>query len=114
MRYTLIDWVPAGNGHARPEQRGDAVASESSPICFRVPADERSLLEVVARHQGQTLSAFVRDAVIRVAQGLVDEYGAEAIFKTFETTETQRAEEARARVTEFRTRLLSQYRGSAG
>ena len=90
------------------------MASESSPICFRVPPDERFLLEVVARHQGQTLSAFVRDAVIRVAQGLVDEYGAEAIFKTFETTETQRAEETRARVNEFRTRLLSQYRGSSG
>ena len=56
------------------------------------------------------LSAFVRDAAIRVAQGLIDEYGAEAIFKTFETTETQRAEETRARVNEFRSRLLSQYR----
>jgi uncharacterized protein (DUF1778 family) len=74
------------------------MASESSPICFRVPADERSLLEVVARHQGQTLSAFVRDAVTRVAQGLIDEYGAEAVFKTFETSETRRAEETSARV----------------
>ncbi|HET9254791.1 MAG TPA: DUF1778 domain-containing protein [Pseudonocardiaceae bacterium] len=89
------------------------MATESSPICFRVPADERSLLEVVARHQGQTLSAFVRDAVVRVAQGLIEEYGAEAVFKTFETTETQRAEEARARVDEFRARLLSQHRGSS-
>lgn len=89
------------------------MASESSPICFRVPADERSLLEVVARHQGQTLSAFVRDAVIRVAQGLIDEYGAETVFKTFETTEARRAEETKARVDEFRTRLLSQHRGAS-
>ena len=61
------------------------------------------------------LSAFVRDAAIRVAQGVIDEYGAEAIFKTFETTETQtqRAEETRARVNEFRSRLLSQYGGSS-
>jgi Protein of unknown function (DUF1778) len=84
------------------------VASESSPICFRVPADERSLLEVVARHQGQTLSAFVRNAVIRVAQGLIDEYGVEAVFKKFETIEAQRAEEVSARVDEFRARLLPQ------
>jgi len=89
------------------------MASKSSPICCRVPADERSLLEVVARHQGQTLSAFVRDAVTRVAQGLIDEYGAEAVFKTFETSETRRAEETRARVNEFRDRLLSQHRGSS-
>jgi hypothetical protein len=84
------------------------VASGSSPICFRVPADERSLLEVVARHQGQTLSAFVRNSVIRVAQGLIDEYGVEAVFKKFETVEAQRAEEVSARVDEFRERLLPQ------
>jgi len=89
------------------------MASDSSPICFRVPADERSLLEVVARHQGQTLSAFVRDAVTRVAQGLIEEYGAEAVFKTFETSEAQRAEETRARVNDFRARLLSHHRGSS-
>jgi hypothetical protein len=84
------------------------VASESSPICFRVPADERSLLEVVARYQGQTLSAFVRNSVIRVAQGLIDEYGVEAVFKKFETIEARRAEEVSARVDEFRARLLPQ------
>jgi hypothetical protein len=84
------------------------VASESSPICFRVPADERSLLEVVARHQGQTLSAFVRNAVIRVAHGLIDEYGVETVFQKFETTEARRAEEVSARVDEFRARLLPQ------
>jgi hypothetical protein len=85
------------------------VASESSPICFRVPADERSLLEVVARHQGQTLSAFVRNAVTGVARGLIDEYGVEAVFKEFETIEARRAEEVSARVDEFRARLLPQH-----
>ena len=88
------------------------MASECSPICFRVPADERSLLEVVARHQGQTLSAFVRDAVTRVAHGLIDEHGVEAVFKRFETIEARRAEEVSARVDEFRARLLpQQHRG---
>ncbi|MBV8542142.1 MAG: DUF1778 domain-containing protein [Pseudonocardiales bacterium] len=84
------------------------MAGESSPICFRVPADERSLLEVVARYQGQTLSAFVRNSVLRVAQGLIDEYGVETVFKKFETIEAQRAEEVSARVDEFRARLLPQ------
>jgi hypothetical protein len=64
---------------------------------------------VVARHQGQTLSGFVRNAVIRVAQGLIDEYGVEAIFENFETLEARRAEEVSARVNEFRARLLPQH-----
>lgn len=84
------------------------MTSESSPICFRVPADERSLLEVVARYQGQTLSAFVRNSVIGVARGLIDEYGVEAVFKKFENIEARRAEEVSARVDEFRARLLPQ------
>jgi hypothetical protein len=75
---------------------------------FRLAAASWFALHRGCRH------LIVRDAVIRVAQGLVDEYGAEAIFKTFETTETQRAEETKAGVSECRTRLLSQYRGSSG
>lgn len=91
------------------------MASDSTPICFRVPADERTLLEVVAQYQGQTVSAFVRNAVVRVAQGIIDEQGAETIFKTFETIEARRAEEVNARVEQFRERLLPhQHRGSSG
>lgn len=91
------------------------MASDSAPICFRVPADERSLLEVVAQYQGQTLSAFVRNAVVRVARGIVDEHGVEAIFQKFESLEARRAEEVSARVEEFRERLLPQsHRGSSG
>jgi hypothetical protein len=90
------------------------MASESSPICFRVPADERSLLEVVAQHQGQTLSAFVRNAVIRVSQGIIEQYGVDAVFKKFETIEARRAEEVSKRVDEFRALLLpQQHRGSS-
>ncbi|MGH4026820.1 MAG: DUF1778 domain-containing protein [Pseudonocardiaceae bacterium] len=89
------------------------MANESSPICFRLSAEDRSLLEVVAQHQGQTLSAFVRNAVVRVAQGIVDKYGAEAVFKKFETSEIQRAEEVAARIDEFRERLLSQHHRGA-
>lgn len=89
------------------------MANESSPLCFRVSAEERSLLEVVAQYQGQTLSAFVRDAVTRVARGIIDKYGVEAVFREFETGETRRAEEVAARIDEFRERLLHQsHRGS--
>lgn len=91
------------------------MANESSPICFRVPTDERRLLEVVAQYQGQTLSAFVRNAVIRVAQGIVDKYGAEAVFKKFESLEAQRAAEVTTRINEIREHMLPrQHRGSPG
>lgn len=89
------------------------MAGESSPICFRVPADERSLLEVVAQYQGQTLSAFVRAAVIDSARKIVDTHGVEEVFRKFETAETQRAEEVAARINEVREQLLpNQHRGS--
>lgn len=88
------------------------MVNDASPICFRVPTNERWLLEVVAKHQGQTLSAFVRNAVIRVAQGIVDKYGAEAVFKKFETLEAGLAAEATAKIDEIREQLLPQHRKS--
>ena len=84
------------------------MVNEASPICFRVPTDERWLLEVVAKYQGQTLSAFVRNSVIRVAQGIVDKYGAEAVFKKYETLEAGRVAETTARINEIREQLLPQ------
>jgi hypothetical protein len=89
------------------------MANESSPICLRVPLDERRLLEVVAQYQGQTLSAFIRNAAVRVAQGIVDQQGAEAVFKKFETLETRKAAEVTERINEIRDHLLpQQHRGS--
>jgi hypothetical protein len=61
---------------------------------------------VVAQFQGLTLSAFARDAVISVAQGIVDEYGADAVFRKFESLETQRAAEMNARLEGIREQLL--------
>jgi hypothetical protein len=90
------------------------MATESSPICFRVPANERSLLEVVAQFQEQTLSAFARDAVIRFAQDIVDRHGAETVFKKFETLEAQRAAELNAKLEGIREQLLQQDRAQQG
>ena len=83
------------------------MANESSPVCFRVRSKERALLEVVAQFQGQTLSAFARDAVIRVAQSIVKAHGADTVFRTFETLETQRAAEVTARLEGIREQLFA-------
>ena len=72
--------------------------SESSPICFRVPADERALLEVVARYLGETLSSFVRNTVTLEAQRIIEVDGVDAVFGKFETLEAQRAQEVSAKM----------------
>jgi len=89
------------------------MANESSPVCFRIPSKERALLEVVAQFQGQTLSAFARDAVIRVAQGIVETHGADTVFRKFETLETRRAAELTARLEGIREQLFANPREEA-
>lgn len=57
------------------------MAYDASPICFRVPAEERSLLEAVASYQGETLSAFVRSTVIDTARRILQREGAETVLR---------------------------------
>lgn len=74
------------------------MASDVSPICFRVTADERNLLDAVAYYQGETLSAFVRNAVIDFAREVLDKEGREAVLATFKDVEARRASKAAERL----------------
>lgn len=67
------------------------MANEPSPICFRVTGVERNLLDAVAYHQGESLSAFVRNAVIAAAQGVLETEGREAVLRRFEEVEARRS-----------------------
>ena len=46
-----------------------------SVITFRVTPQERTVLDMVASRQGETLSAFVRFSALAVAQGIIDDEG---------------------------------------
>lgn len=48
---------------------------DSTPICFRVSDDDRVKLEAAASFVGQTLSAFIRDAAVRLAEAVMTDGG---------------------------------------
>jgi uncharacterized protein (DUF1778 family) len=54
---------------------------DSSPLCFRINADDRRLLEAVAAFGEQSVSEFVREAALRTAQTIVDKQGADTILR---------------------------------
>lgn len=56
-------------------------AADSSPATFRVSPEERYLLEAVAHYNGQTLSAFVRDAALDLARYVVKDVGIESVLE---------------------------------
>jgi uncharacterized protein (DUF1778 family) len=70
------------------------MSSEASPICFRVTGAERTLLEAVAFHEGENLSAFVRQAVNERASRILEDHGRE---KLLTDVAHRKVEEARER-----------------
>ncbi|GAA4931829.1 uncharacterized protein DUF1778 [Actinomycetospora succinea] len=56
-------------------------AADTSPATFRVSPQERYLLEAVAHYTGKTMSAFVREAALGVARGVVRDVGSETVLE---------------------------------
>lgn len=52
-----------------------AAEAPAGPLCFRVSARERALLELLAESRGQTLSALARDLLMDTAAELVRQLG---------------------------------------
>jgi uncharacterized protein (DUF1778 family) len=69
----------------------------TSPVCFRVPPDERLLLEAVASFQGQSLSGFVRKCVVAVARGIIAQEGSDSVIRNFRHSKAQQADRAAER-----------------
>jgi len=74
------------------------MASESSTICFRVPVEERNLLEAVAHYSDLSLSAFARSNLMAAARSIILEVGPEAIMEKDKQFEQQRASQATDRL----------------
>jgi uncharacterized protein (DUF1778 family) len=62
---------------------------DSSFVTFRLPAEERDLLEAVAHYSGETLASFVRFTALAVAHEILREVGPEAVTKGHENFEAQ-------------------------
>jgi len=70
------------------------MANDSSTICFRVPIEERDLLEAVAHYSDQTLSSFARTNLLAAAHGILLEVGPDAVMKKDREFEQQRIRDA--------------------
>lgn len=81
------------------------MASDSSPICFRLTAAERTLLQAVADYQGETLSAFVRNCAVAIARRIVEREGADVVLQRSKDVEHQRARRADERFKHFEEQL---------
>lgn len=57
------------------------MAESPAPTTFRLAPDERALLEAVAHANGQTLSAYVREAALAAARGYLAQEGVEKVLE---------------------------------
>jgi uncharacterized protein (DUF1778 family) len=71
---------------------------DSSIVTFRLPAEERNLLEAVAHYSGETLSSFVRFTALAAAREILREVGPEAVRQGDENFEAQRHSKANRRL----------------
>jgi len=62
--------------HTGPEEGLNPMAEATAgPVCFRISAGERGLLELLAEARGVTLSSLVRDLTMDMARALVEKAG---------------------------------------
>lgn len=68
---------------ARAAKKPDRSDERTSVITLRVTAAERSMLQAVADHQEESLSAFVRNSAIDVALAIVADVGPEELERRY-------------------------------
>ncbi len=71
---------------------------DSSIVTFRLPIEERNLLEAVAHYSGETLSSFVRFTALAAAREILRQAGPEAVVQGDENFEAQRNSKAKRRL----------------
>jgi len=51
------------------------------PVSFRLPADDRRLVELIAAYQGQSVSDFVRRVVVEAAREMLEREGPDKVLQ---------------------------------
>ncbi len=67
----------------------------STPLCFRLTAQDRRLVETVAAYRGQTLSDYVREIVLEHSAATVRAEGQDKILRALEESNSRLTEEKR-------------------
>lgn len=65
----------------------------STPLCFRLSAEDKRLVETVAAYRSQTVSDYVRELVLERSEEIVQSEGSDKILKTLEESNTRLTEE---------------------
>jgi uncharacterized protein (DUF1778 family) len=66
------------------------MAKDTSPVCFRLAPDQRRMVEVVAAFSNQTVSDFIRDAVVTAAAAILNENGVDKIMQSLHEENEQK------------------------
>jgi uncharacterized protein (DUF1778 family) len=81
--------VASGSADREGKRVGD-MAKDTSPVCFRLPPDERRMLEAVAAYAGQSVSDFIRRTVVAGAVSILDENGIDKIMQALDEQNEQK------------------------
>lgn len=65
----------------------------STPLCFRLSADDRRLVETVAAYRSQTVSDYVRELVLERSEEIVQSEGRDKILKALAEANTRLRDE---------------------
>lgn len=65
----------------------------STPLCFRLTAEDRRLVETVAAYRRQTVSDYVRELVLDKSEEIVQSEGSDKILKALEEANSRLRDE---------------------
>jgi uncharacterized protein (DUF1778 family) len=71
------------------------MAKDTSPLCFRLNAEDRQLVEMVAAYMGQTVSDFIRTIVVGAASRVVADHGGDKIVRELHERNQRMSDERR-------------------
>jgi uncharacterized protein (DUF1778 family) len=66
------------------------MAKDTSPVCFRLPPEQRRMVEAVAAYSNQSVSDFVRTAVVGAAASILEEHGVDKIMQALDEENEQK------------------------
>jgi uncharacterized protein (DUF1778 family) len=72
------------------EEEVGYMAKDTSPVCFRLAPEQRRMVEAVAAYSGQSVSDFIRAAVVAAAGAILEDNGVDKIMRALDEQNEQR------------------------
>jgi len=65
------------------------MAKDTSPVCFRLAPEQRRVIEVVAAYLNQSVSDFLRQSALAMAESIVKDNGMDKILQALDEENEQ-------------------------